>query len=183
MEDNQIVELYWQRNEKAIKISQMKYGMYCRKIAENILHSKEDEEECLNDTWLRAWNTIPPEKPSRLDAFFGKITRNLAIDRYRQDRSQKRGEGQTALCLEELEECISKDLNIEESIALKDLLNKFLRKLPKKNKDIFLFRYWYLMSIKEIALKFGTSEGSIKMILKRLRENLREYLEKEGVAL
>ena len=125
MEDIHIIKLYWQRDESAIKESQTKYGSYCITIANNILHSSQDTEECVNDTWFRAWNTIPPEKPRRLSVFLGKITRNLAIDKYRRDKSQKYGKGQIALCLDELGECIGENNPIEDRIALKELLNLF----------------------------------------------------------
>lgn len=125
MEDIHIIELYWQRDESAIKESQTKYGSYCITIANNILHSSQDTEECVNDTWFRAWNTMPPEKPRRLSVFLGKITRNLAIDKYRRDKSQKYGKGQIALCLDELGECIGENNPIEDRIALKELLNLF----------------------------------------------------------
>lgn len=183
MEDFHIIELYWQRDESAIKESQTKYGGYCRTIADNILHSAENTEECVNDTWFRAWNTMPPEKPSRLAVFFGKITRNLAIDKYRKDRSQKYGGGQTALCLDELGECIGEDSLIEDRLALRELLNSFLCELPDKNRNIFLLRYWYMMPVSEIAKLNGMSDGAVKMILQRVRYKLRTYLEKEGVGI
>lgn len=183
MKDLHIIELYWQRNESAIKESQMKYGGYCSTIANNILHSAEDTEECVNDTWFRAWNTMPPEKPNRLAVFLGKITRNLAIDKYRRDKSQKYGGGQTALCLDELGECIGENSPIEDRVALKELLDIFLSEIPDKNKDIFLLRYWYLMPLAEIAKRYNTSEGAVKKLLQRLREKLKAYLEKEGVGV
>ncbi len=183
MEDNIIIELYWQRNEAAIDESRSKYGRYCRKIADNILHSEEDSEECVNDTWLRAWDSIPPERPSVLSSFFGRITRNLAIDRFRRERSGKYGGGQTALCLDELSECIGKEASIEDRVALRELLNKFLRSLPERNRDIFLMRYWYMQPVSEIARQIGTSEGAVKMILQRVRIKMRKYLEKEGVGI
>ena len=183
MEDLHIIELYWQRDESAIKASQTKYGGYCSTIANNILHSAEDTEECVNDTWFRAWNTMPPEKPNRLAVFLGRITRNLAIDKYRRDKSQKYGGGQTALCFDELGECIGENSPIEDRVALKELLNIFLSELPDKNRDIFLLRYWYLMPIAEIAKRYNTSEGAVKKKLQRIREKLKAYLEKEGVGV
>ena len=183
MEDYHIIELYWQRDESAIKESQAKYGAYCNTIANNILHSVEDTEECVNETWFRAWNTMPPEKPSRLAIFFGKITRNLAIDKYRKDRAQKYGGGQTALCLDELGECISENHQIEDTLALKELLNRFLYDLPEKNRTIFFLRYWYMMPVAEIAKRNHMSEGAVKMILKRVRDKLKDFLEKEGVGV
>lgn len=183
MNDDQIVTLYWQRNETAIKESETKYGSYCRTIAHNILHRAEDTEECVNDTWLRAWDSIPPVKPSRLSVFFGKITRNLAIDRYRKDRAQKHGGGQAALCLEELSECVGEAHSIEDRIALRDLLNAFLGSLSEKHRNIFLLRYWYLFPISEIAAQYDLTEGAVKMILQRIRRKLKDVLEKEGIGL
>ena len=183
MEDNKIIELYWQRDETAIKECQIKYGAYCGTIANNILCSAEDAEECVNDTWLRVWNVIPPEKPSRLSVFLGRITRNLAIDKYRKDNAQKYGGGQISLCLDELSECIGEDNPIEDRIALKDILNTFLKSLPEKNRNIFLMRYWYLMPIGEIARRYDLSEGAVKMILQRIRQKQKVYFEKEGVGI
>ena len=183
MEDDNIIELYWQRDESAIRESEMKYGGYCSSIADNILHSAEDTEECVSDTWFRAWNTMPPDRPSRLALFFGRITRNLAIDRYRRGRSQKYGGGQTALCLEELAECIGESSPIEDRLTLRELLNRFLGALPEKNRDVFLLRYWYMMPVKEIAVRKALSEGAVKMILQRVREKLRDCLEKEGIGV
>ena len=183
MEDSHIIKLYWQRNESAIKESQKKYGGYCSSIADNILHSAEDTEECVNDTWFRAWNTLPPEKPNRLAVFFGRITRNLAIDRFRSDMSKKRGRGQIALCLDELAECVGEDSPIEDRLALREVLNRFLREMPAKNRTVFLLRYWYMMPVSEIAKRYDLSEGAVKMLLQRARNKLKDYLEKEGVAI
>lgn len=183
MEDNKIIELYWQRDETAITECQIKYGAYCGTIANNILCSAEDTEECVNDTWLRVWNVIPPEKPSRLSVFLGRITRNLAIDKYRKDNAQKYGSGQIALCLDELSECIGEDDPVEDRVALRDLLNTFLKSLPEKNRNIFLMRYWYFMSVSEIAKEYDLSEGAVKMILQRIRNKQKDYLEKEGVGI
>ena len=181
MEDQAIIALYWARDESAVSESQTKYGTYCTVIAENILHAPEDSAECVNDTWLRAWNAIPPEKPRRLATFFGRITRNLAIDRFRRGRTQKYGGGQTALCLDELRECIGESQPIEDKIALKILLDAFLSSLPDKHREMFLLRYWYLMPTADIAARFGMTVGAVKMLLQRIRAKLRAYLEKEGI--
>ena len=181
MEDAQIVELYWQRDESAMRECEARYGAYCRSIAMNILHSREDTEECVNDTWLNAWNSIPPERPGRLSLFLGKITRNLAIDRYRRNGAEKRGGGQMQVCLDELEECIGKEAVLEERIALRNALNSFLRDTSKDKREIFLMRYWYFMPMRKIAKRRGMTEGAVKVALHRMREDLRVYLAKEGM--
>ena len=183
MDDKQIIELYWQRDEAAIEESQSKYGSYCSSIAERILHSAEDTEECVNDTWLRAWNSIPPQRPNRLAVFFGTITRNLAIDRYRRKTAQKSGGGQIPLCLAELEDCVGELPPIEDRLALKALLQSFLRGMPDRNREIFLLRYWYCMPVKDIAGRYGMREGAVKTLLHRLRAKLKAELEKEGTEL
>lgn len=183
MEDVTIIGLYWSRDEAAIQECQLKYGSYCRTIANNILSSAEDVEECINDTWLRAWNAIPPARPGRLSVFLGKITRNLAIDKYRKDNAQKHGSGQTALCLDELSECIGERSPIEDKVAFRDLLNTFLSDLSEKHQSIFLMRYWYFLSNQEIAQRHGISEGAVKMTLQRIRKKLKVFLEKEGVGI
>lgn len=183
MEDSTIIDLFVQREETAISESQAKYGTYCGVIANNILHSKEDSEECVNDTWLRAWNAIPPHIPRRLAVFFGKITRNLAIDRSRSDKAKKHGGGQITLCLDELSECVGEDTPIADTIMLRDLLNSFLSELPERNRELFLLRYWYIMPVNEIAERCGMTEGAVKMTLMRIRKKLRERLDKEGVGI
>lgn len=183
MEDERIIELYWQRDESAISESGIKYGAYCSTIAENILHSPEDTEECVNDTWVRAWNAIPPEKPRRLGIFFGRITRGLAIDIFRRKRAEKRGGGQTALCLDELSECIGEESPIEDTLALRELINDFVRGLNERSREIFLLRYWYVLPVAEIARRCGMSEGAVKMLLQRTRSAMKKYLEQEGVGV
>ena len=183
MQDCEIVDLYWARSENAIKETGSKYGAYCRKIAMNIVSNDEDSEECVNDTWFRAWNAIPPKRPERLAVFFGRITRNLAIDRYRKKRSEKLGGGQIALCLDELEECIGETNPIADAIGISELLNGFLSDLPERTRNVFLFRYWYMMPVAEIAAQTGMNEGAIKMTLQRVRNKLKDYLKKEGVGI
>ena len=186
MEDSVIIQLYWQRSEAAISESRTKYERYCTVIADNILHCPEDTEECLDDTWLRAWQAMPPHKPDRLSVFLGKITRNLAIDRYRRSRAEKYGKGQIALCLDELAECVGTEDAIgkmADDFALRAALDEFLQELEAEAKDIFLLRYWYMFSVKEIADRTGKSDGAVKMSLRRTRSKLKSYLEQEGFTL
>jgi RNA polymerase sigma-70 factor (ECF subfamily) len=185
MDDQQIVDLYWKRDESAIAETQKKYGKYCHTIAYAILHSHEDAEECVNDTYLRAWGAIPPAKPGRLSTFLGKITRNLSLDRYEKNTAQKRS-GPVELVLDELCECIpdaDSALDPIDMIALGDAINAFLGGLPQKTRQIFLRRYWYMSPVKEIARDMGMSEGTVKVSLMRTRESFKAYLEKEGIVL
>ena len=183
MTDEQIVSLCWERDEQAVSAMQQTYSAYCAVIAQNILHSDEDTQECLNDTWLRAWNAIPPQKPKRLAVFLGAITRNLALDRWRNQKSQKNAAGQTAACLDELAECVGTAETLEDTVALREALNAFLRTRQEPSKQIFLLRYWYLLSNREIASRCGISEDAVKMSLKRTREALRKHLETEGFSI
>ena len=165
IQDAEIIELYIKRDERAIDETKAKYGAYCEKIAYNILLDSFDAEECVNDTWFRAWNTIPPQQPNRLSAFLGKITRNLALDRYKFYNREKRGKGQTSLVLEELSECISTGNSTEQEVderMLVEALNTFLRSLSPQKRQILVRRYWYLSSVKEIAMDFNVSESSVK---------------------
>lgn len=184
--DSAIIDLYWARKEQALEETDLKYGGFCRTIAYNILHSREDSEECVNDTWMRAWNTMPPQRPSVLQSFLGKITRNLSLDRYKASRADKRGGGQMPLALEELGDCIPASNSVEEALELEELtrlVDRFLRDLPEKECCIFLRRYWYVDSTKEIAKRYEMAEGSVKSTLYRVRQKLRACLEKEGVVL
>lgn len=186
MEDRQIIALYNERSEAALSETAAKYGKYCHTIAYNILYNEEDSEECVNDTWLRAWEVIPPQYPNRLSAFLGKITRNLALNRYKQNVAKKRGGGQVMFALEELAECVPGTDNAEaaaEEALLIETLNRFLADLPAEKRKLFLRRYWYLCSVKEIAEDFGMSESNVKMTLLRIREQLKSALEKEGITL
>ncbi|MBR0385913.1 MAG: sigma-70 family RNA polymerase sigma factor [Erysipelotrichaceae bacterium] len=186
MDDFEIVEMYWDRNEQAISATQDKYGRYCFSIAYNILFNNADSEECLNDTWLHTWNSIPPQRPEKLGAYVGKITRNLALNMYERETAQKRGGRQTELALDELSEVIGKPSDVEENVnleLLKDSINRFLRHESPQNRKVFIQRYWYMCSVKEIARDFGLSESNVKMILSRTREKLREVLAKEGYAV
>ena len=183
MEEEQIVELYFRREETAISATEERYGGYCRSIASNILHSREDAEECVNDTWLRAWNAIPPQRPQRLRLFLGRITRNLSFDRYLAGRTQKRGGGEIALVLEELDECIPSASSAEQPVLERELsesVNRFLHSLPERACAVFLSRYWYGKPIREIAERFSMTENSVKTGLFRSRAKLKDHLEKEG---
>lgn len=180
MEDNQIIELYWSRSEKAIFETEKKYGKYCTCIANNILNDMEDSIECVNDTYLKTWNTIPPQKPDIFKLFLAKITRNLALNRYEMRNSKKRARN-LELSLGELKECIT-DNKIQQDIKYKELvqhINEFLRLLPKEKRKIFLERYWYMYSIKEISSKNNISESNVTTILQRIRKQLKSSL-KEG---
>lgn len=186
MDDKQIIDLYWARSENAISETADKYGKYCHYIAYNILFNDEDSEECVNDTYLKAWGVIPPQRPNRLSTFLGKITRNLALDRYKYNSREKRGNGQMPLVLDEIAECVSAADNTEhiiDDMVLVDCFNRFLAALPTETRNIFMRRYWFLSSIKEIAADFSISESKTKMTLLRARNELKQLLMKEGIEL
>lgn len=186
MTDEQIVALYWARSESALAATAEQYGSSCYAIAQRILASREDAEECVNDTWVRAWNAIPPQKPVQLGAFLGRITRNLALNRAERAAAARRGGGQLPLILEELEDCLPAPDRVEKAAddrALAGLLNRFCEELPLQKRRIFLQRYWYLCPIREVARKNGMSESAVKMTLLRTRNALRRYLEQEGIEL
>ena len=186
MEDNQIVDLYWARSENAISETADKYSRYCHSIAYNILHSNEDSEECVNDTYLNAWNAMPDQRPSRLAAFLGKITRNLALKRWDWYNAEKRGSGQVMLVLEELQECIPAADHadqIVDNMVLADVFNRFLASLSQEKRIIFMRRYWYLCPVAEIAQDYSISKSKVKMSLHRTRKQLKLFLEKEGIDL
>ena len=186
MKDQEIINLYWNRQEIAITETAHKYGAYCHSISYNILHNEEDAEECVNDTYLGAWNAMPPHRPSRLAVFLGKITRNLSLNRFRAYTAKKRGMGQTELALGELEECIPGTFSVEadmEAAFLVQAINGFLHKQTKLKRNIFVRRYWYLSSIKEIAADYAMSESKVASLLFRMRNELKLHLEREGVNL
>lgn len=186
MTDYDIVKLYLDRNEIAIKETDKKYGSYCHTIAENILRSRPDSEECVNDTYLKAWNSIPPSKPQKLSTYLGKITRNLAINRYNRLRAEKRGGGEAELILSELEGCLPSECTTEKGYDEKQLvkaIEAFLKSESKEKRRIFLLRYWYACSVSDIAKELHYSESKIKSILFRQRNKLRDRLEKEGILI
>ena len=179
MTDERIIELFWQRDESAVSETALKYGSYCRIVAKNVLGSLEDCEECLNDTWLRAWNSIPPQRPQNLKMFLAKIARNLAFDRYRKQSAEKRGGGETSLILEELSECISSGNNVENTVLSKEIgvaINKFLGTLSERDRNIFVRRYFFSEATETIAKKYALSANNIMVILTRTRKKLKEYL-------
>lgn len=183
MEDERIVLLYWDRDEAAISESSMKYGAYCTSIAQNILKNPADAEECVNDTWLHAWNAMPPHRPSLLSTFLGKITRNLSFDLYRKMHRKKRGGSQMDTVLDELEECVSGKDDIERQWEMKELIaeiNQFLQKLPEEKRCMFVLRYWYVDSIGEIADRLGRSENYVSVTLNRIRGKLHTHLTERG---
>lgn len=184
VEDSKIVELYWSRSEEAIAESERKYGKYCYSIAHGILRSREDSEECVNDTWLAAWNAMPPHRPSRLATFLGKITRRIALHRAEKNNAEKRGGGEVPLAIVELDECIPapREDGADEA-ALATLLDRFLDSLPEMTRTMFLQRYWYLRTVREIARELGVGESRVKVTLHRTRAKLREVLEKEEIGL
>ena len=186
MEDIEIVNLYWERNPNAIKETTSKYGRYCKSIAKNILGNNEDAEECVNDTYLNAWNSIPPHRPSVLSTYLGKITRNLSFDRFRNRNADKRGGGEIELVLDELAECVSGTESVEQEIEKNELvrtINSFLETLSQEKCSIFLCRYWYAIPISEIAKRFDMTEGNVSVTLNRIRSKLKIYLIERGYDL
>ncbi len=183
VDDKCIVDLYWDRSERAIEETDIKYGRYCYSVAYNILNNKEDSEESVNDTYLDAWNSMPPHRPSVLSTFLAKITRRISIDKYRRKTAKKRGDGEVPLALEELDECIGSSEDLQSEINREDLirlLNTFLRSLPITERKVFVCRYWYLDSVSSVAEQFGFSEAKVKSMLHRTREKLRQRLIEEG---
>ena len=186
MRDEEIIALYFARSERAIAAAQEQYGSYCRAIARNILGSEDDAEECVNDTLLRAWNAIPPQRPARLGAFLGTIARNVALNRLERDRAEKRGRGQGELALSELEECLPAPRGVEEALeerAAVRAVEAFLRAQPPSRRRMFIRRYWYASPIREIARDWGYSESKTASLLRRMRDALKKYLEQEGITL
>lgn len=182
-EDCAIVELYWNRDQTAILRSQEKYGPQCHTLAHNILHSQEDAEECVNDTWLKCWQSIPPQRPKSLKSFVGRIVRNLALSVLRAETAQKRGGGQVQLALDELSEVASGGDTPEGALdrkAFRAALDDFLAGLPERNRNLFLRRYWYLDSVEALAKRYSMSKTQVTTTLHRLRVKLRVHLQQEG---
>ena len=184
MEDQQIISLFFQRSEQAIVETDRKYGGYCFRIAYNILSNRQDSEESVSDTYLRAWHLIPPKKPAPLSAFLGRITRTISIDRWRRRSADKRGGGEFPLCLDELESCVSGKTDMEQQQMAKEavaMLNRFLQKLPEAERNVFLRRYWYMDSVQQISERYGFTQTKVSTMLSRTRQKLRTKLEQEGL--
>lgn len=182
MDDSQILDLYFARNEQAIQESDSKYGGYCYSIAYNVLTNQQDAEESVSDTYMAAWNSIPPNRPSLLGAFLGKITRHISIDRWRTNNAYKRTGGEIQIALEELDEVASQSDTPEAAASLAEVtesINTFLDKLPEIERRVFLCRYWYLDSINDIADKTGFTANKVASMLHRIRSKLKKQLAKE----
>ena len=185
MEDSAIIDLYWARDQYAISASDEKYGALCRNLSQNILSSREDAEECVNDTWHRAWDTMPPQRPGSLRAYLAKIVRNLSIDRWRARKAQKRGAGLEVL-LSELEDCVPASPSAEaetEAGLVSDCIDRWLDSLPQMDRVAFVRRYWYGQRVDELAAQLGNPPKQMAQRLFRLRGSLRRALEKEGIVL
>lgn len=183
MEDEAIVSLYWQRNESAIRETELKYDRYLTKIAMNILADREDSRESVNDTYLAAWNSMPPHRPGVLSTYLGKITRRISIDRFRYRNREKRRQSEYEISVSELGDCVSGGNTTEEAVNVKllaDAIGIWLRLQPEENRNLFLCRYYFLDSLQEVAKTCGMTESKCKTVLFRMRKSLKEYLEKEG---
>jgi len=185
MQDVQIIELYWSRDERAIEESGIRYGAYCRHIAMNILSSREDAEECVNDTWHRSWDIIPPQRPVSLSAFFGRIVRNLSISRYRASHAKKRFDGLTLL-LSELDDCVPARESVEgalEGKLLSEILDRWLSRLPQEDRVLFVRRYWFGETVNALARECGATQNRMAQRMLRLRKDLKRTLECEGIEI
>ncbi|MCR5467601.1 MAG: sigma-70 family RNA polymerase sigma factor [Lachnospiraceae bacterium] len=183
LQDREIIDLYWDRDQTAIQHTDEKYGKYCHTVAWNILRQNEDCEECVNDTYLKAWNAMPPERPAVLKFFLTAIVRNLSLDLYRKNHREKRGAGEIALALDELAECIPSDANPEEEAIgseLGKLINIFLGSISERDRNVFVRRYYFLETASEIGEKYMLKEANVLMILSRTRKKLAEFLGREG---
>lgn len=186
MNDTEIVELYWKRDEAAIAATAEVYGNYCYSVAYRLLQCSEDAQECVNDTYWKAWLSIPPHRPNRLATYLGKITRNLSLDRLKRLSAQKRGNGQLDLVLTELENTIPASADTEQivnEIVLAGAINQFLRQQPRTARNIFVGRYWHLYSITDLAQAYGMRESKVASLLFRMRKKLKHHLEKEGITV
>ena len=186
MDDSKIVQLYWDRDEQAIPATSDKYGTYCISIAQNILGNQEDAEGCVNDTYMSAWNSMPPHRPKILSVFLGKITRNLSLNRYKQNTAGKRGGREVPVVLDEIAELVSDTGSVEQEVDRKELvkaIDAFLDRLPTDKRSIFICRYWYFDSVSKIAARFGMTENHVSVTLNRLRVKLHNDLLERGFDL
>ncbi|MBE6738271.1 MAG: sigma-70 family RNA polymerase sigma factor [Ruminococcaceae bacterium] len=186
MEDKEIIFLYNLRDENAIRETDKKYGKYCFSIADNILHDFETSKECVNDSYLKTWNSIPPKAPSSLRMFLAKIVRNLAFDRYKSKARQKRGGGEVSLALEEIKDFLPAKEQVETALEETELIahiNRFLRSLSSRDRCIFINRYFHVEPASTIAQKYSTSENNVHKILSRTRNKLKEFLTEEGYTI
>ena len=181
MDDSRIIEMLFLRDEKGLKEAEKQYGKLCHYIANSILNSPLDAQECVNDTLLRAWNSIPPNKPKRLGAYLSKIARNLAIGKYNAAKRAKRGAGSSTLALEELEACLSDSSSPVDEAILKECINSFLHSLSKEKRVVFVQRYFYNSPIKEIAENNSLSENNVKVMLSRLKVAFEKHIKKYGL--
>ena len=186
MQDKDIIELFWQRDEAAITATDRKFGKYCHRIAMNVLENKEDADECVSDTWLKTWDAIPENRPYHFQGFLAKITRHIAIDRWKHQTAAKRGKGTTFLVLDELEECVSGLSNVELEYEAKELaraVDTFINQLPEKEQHIFVWRYFYMESAQDIAKWLHVKANYVSVVLSRTRNKLKQFLREEGYDL
>ena len=184
MEDYEIVALFYKRDDAAITEAARRYGAYCRQIAMNVLGCEEDAMECINDTWLGAWNSIPPHRPAVLSAYLGKLTRRIAMHRLQMQTAQKRGGGEYAAALEELAELLPDEDTVESALSEAELarfIDRFVRTLPERERRIFVSRYFAAEPIKSLAERFGMTRSGIKAVLSRTRKKLKKQLEEEDL--
>lgn len=184
MDDAKIVELYWARSDAALTETVKKFGPYCHTIAYNVLENVEDSEECVNDTYMRAWNSMPDKRPAALAPYLGRITRNLALNRIIEKNTLKRGCGEVALALDELDECTASSYSLEREVEAREIaaaMNRFLSKLPETERALFVSRYWFMAPVRELAEKFGFSESKTVSMLRRTRLKLGKFLTGEGL--
>lgn len=183
MTDEKIIELFFRRDEQAIRESAIAYGAYCRSIASGILADPADAEEAVADTWLAAWDSIPPNRPKYLRLFLGSITRNRALSQWRKNCAESRGGGQTAIALDELGECVGTSGSPEDAVNARELgqtITDFLKREPAMRRNVFLRRYYYMEPFSDIAGRYGLKETNVRMMLSRTRKKLRDYLKQEG---
>ena len=183
MTDEQLLALFFARDEQAVQAAEKQYGAYCRQVAGRILDAREDVHDCVNETWLRAWQAIPPRKPKNLKMYLASITRNLAYNIHRHETAKRRGGGELPAALDELTECVAGRDDPEDRVIAKELgevVNRFLDTLPETERNIFLRRYFFVEGNRQIARKYQMQAGNVAVILSRTRKKLREHLIQEG---